>query len=125
MKLESIVLKATATIIVVLALSGCGQDDITLPDAGSSAAVGECGAWYPGGGGDGGATYGFDVGDTLPCFVWESVRIGEQGDVPNAYLSMGELLPHGRARADGPPAGQVRLGRGQYSGGGDKRSELP
>ena len=91
MKLESIVLKATATIIVVLALSGCGQDDITLPDAGSSAAVGECGAWYPGGGGDGGVTYGFDVGDTLPCFVWESVRIGEQGDEPNAYLSMGEL----------------------------------
>jgi len=78
-------------------LSGCGQDDITLP-AQESADVGECGEWYPGGGEDAGVLYGSDLGQTLPCFVWESVRRGEQSSsadpaaYADAYLSMGEIF---------------------------------
>ena len=76
----------------------CCQDDITLPETGG-AAVGECGAFYPGGGEpDAGTAYGSNLGETLPCFVWESVRAGAQetGADPaayaNAYLSMGEIF---------------------------------
>jgi hypothetical protein len=81
--------------------AGCGQDGVVLPDRGGGA-VGECGAWYPNGGdtdqADAGvAEFGSNLGETLPCFVWESVRSGaqESGADPatyaNSYLSMGEI----------------------------------
>lgn len=87
---------ALAAAAVALAAS-CGQDGVTLPDP-EGADVGECGAWYPGGFEDSGVIYGAAAGDTLPCFVWESVRAGEQissadpATYANAYLSMGEIL---------------------------------
>ena len=65
----------------------CAQEDIDLPDAGTGGG-GECGSWYPGSSGDGGVVYGYNEGDTLPCFLWESVRIHEKGEIPNTYLSM-------------------------------------
>ncbi|MCK9462351.1 MAG: hypothetical protein M0R80_22225 [Proteobacteria bacterium] len=81
-----------------LALCGC-QDDITLPEVGG-ADVGECGAFYPGGGDpDAGIVYGAEPGDTLPCFVWTSVRLGapdpdieDPAEYANAYLSMPEIF---------------------------------
>jgi hypothetical protein len=84
---------------IALAAVGCGQDEITLPDQGG-APVGECGAWYPGGGeADAGIEYGAQLGDTLPCFVWTSVRVGppDPGETDpvayaNAYLSMPEIF---------------------------------
>ncbi len=72
-------------------VSACGQDNITLPDGGGGGTTGECGSWYPGGGGDAGADYQFAEGSTLPCFVWESVRIGPMGAEPNTYINVGEL----------------------------------
>ena len=83
-------------------LAGCGQDGVVLPEQGGGT-VGECGAWYPSGldadDGDAGiAEFGASVGETLPCFVWESVRSGAQveGADPatyaNAYLNMGEIF---------------------------------
>jgi len=92
-----------ATALASFALfTGCGQDGVVLPDQGGGA-VGECGAWYPSGvdadEGDAGiAQFGANIGDTLPCFVWDSVRFGAQveGADPatyaNAYLSMGEIF---------------------------------
>jgi hypothetical protein len=81
----------------LIGFAGCGQEDVTLP-AQQGADVGECGEWYPGGEADAGAIYGPAIGDTLPCFVWESVRRGPQESHPadpdayaDAYLSMGEL----------------------------------
>ncbi len=93
----------TVSAMVSMALAsalfaGCGQDEITLPELGGQD-VGECGAFYPGGGAaDSGIVYGAESGDTLPCFVWESVRAGAQDGAAdpatyaNAYLSMGEIL---------------------------------
>jgi hypothetical protein len=86
---------------VGLGLSGCGQQDVVLPQQ-SAGAAGECGPWYPGG--DAGVAdagseeveedlegYGYEIGKTLPCFVWESVRIGPTGPEPNTYINMGEV----------------------------------
>jgi hypothetical protein len=96
----SIVLRAAAIAFAssgILA-AGCGQDGVVLPSPGGGD-VGECGAWYPGGGeADAGIELGSNLGETLPCFVWESVRSGakESGADPatyaNAYLSMGEIF---------------------------------
>ena len=90
----------SATVAMALAsalFAGCGQDEITLPELGGQD-VGECGAFYPGGGAaDSGIVYGAELGETLPCFVWESVRAGAQDGAAdpatyaNAYLSMGEI----------------------------------
>ena len=81
----------TAFVIASLVIvSACGQDNITLPDGGGGT-TGECGSWYPGGGGDAGGDYQFAQGSTLPCFVWESVRIGPKGADPNTYINVGEL----------------------------------
>jgi len=93
---------ATAFASLAALAAGCGQDGVVLPDNGGGD-VGECGAWYPSGidsdDGDAGiAEFGSNLGETLPCFVWESVRSGAQegGADPstyaNAYLSMGELF---------------------------------
>jgi hypothetical protein len=90
--------------------AGCGQDGVTLPEESGSGDVGECGSWYPGGGDAGVAvdedsdsdssdesSYGIYAGDTLPCFVLDSVRSGAQvsdadpATYANAYLSMGEI----------------------------------
>jgi hypothetical protein len=96
----SIVLRAAATAFASLGVlaAGCGQDGVVLPEQGGGD-VGECGAWYPGGGAaDAGIEYGSGLGETLPCFVWESVRSGAQesgadpATYPNAYLSMGEIF---------------------------------
>ncbi len=78
--------------IVTMLATGCGQDDVTLPDQ-VGASGGACGAWYPGGDVeiDGGTIYNFVEGEIIPCFVWESVRVGPQGADPNAYINMGEL----------------------------------
>jgi hypothetical protein len=82
----------TAFVIAsVVIVSACGQDNITLPDGGGGGTTGECGSWYPGGGGDAGGDYQFAEGSTLPCFVWESVRIGPKGAEPNTYINVGEL----------------------------------
>ncbi len=86
-----------AAALALTCAAGCGQDGITLPGK-EGADVGECGEWYPGGGAaDAGVTYGSELGDTLPCFVWQSVRSGAQqssadpATYANAYLSMGEI----------------------------------
>ena len=54
----------------------CGQEDVVLPDMGGGASAGECGGWYPGGGGDAGAgdEFGIEEGKILPCLVWESAQ---------------------------------------------------
>jgi len=91
-----------------LAAAGCGQDEIEGPEPGSSGEVSECGGFYPGEVSpdgdsdeddlaDAGVSYGSALGETLPCFVWTSVRSGEhvEGADPatyaNAYLSMPEI----------------------------------
>lgn len=84
-------LTTALAIVLVVIFSACGQDNITLPDGGGGGTIGECGSWYPGGGGDAGADYQFAQGFTLPCFVWESVRIGPVGAEPNTYLNIGDL----------------------------------
>jgi hypothetical protein len=96
-KATSIVGSAALAAAAALLAAACGQDEVTLPDP-EGAEVGECGAWYPGGAEDSGVIYGSAEGDTLPCFVWDSVRAGEQIPSPdpatyaNAYLSMGEIF---------------------------------
>ena len=97
MRKANIAVTAAAAFGLALA-AGCGQEDITLPDAGEGGQIGGCGAWYPGGGeADAGVSYGADLGDTFNCFVWQSVRSGEQqsnadpATYANAYLSMGEI----------------------------------
>lgn len=59
------------------------QEEITLP-APNAALSGECGSWYPGVDSPD-ATYGFEVGATAPCLVWESARVGPRGEEPNTY----------------------------------------
>jgi hypothetical protein len=89
---------------VVLATLGCGQQDVVLPEQ-SGGAAGECGPWYPAGGDAGveetgsddgdsdneGEGFAYEIGSTLPCFVWESVRVGPTGPEPNTYINMGEV----------------------------------
>jgi hypothetical protein len=96
----SVIFRAAATAFASLGVlaAGCGQDGVVLPEQGGGE-VGECGTWYPGGGAaDAGIEYGSNQSETLPCFVWESVRSGaqESGADPatyaNAYLSMGEIF---------------------------------
>lgn len=87
------------TMIALVALlgAGCAQERITLPDGGGTTTTGECGGSYPGsqvdgGVGDAGMSYGFGVGETAPCAIWESVRVGAQGAEPNTHINLGELF---------------------------------
>jgi hypothetical protein len=85
-----------ATLLLAIA---CGQDDLTFPELSSG---GECGAWYANADGGVDSTYVFKKGETCPCFVWESVRIGSVGGEPNTYINIGELFlktKHGNAQA--------------------------
>jgi len=68
-----------------LALVSCGQDEISLPDAGGGS-TSLCGDWYPGATADGGA-FDFAEGGTLACHVWDSVR----RDGNDGYLHLGDL----------------------------------
>jgi hypothetical protein len=72
-------------VIAALGVSSCAQEDIVLPDLGGSVAAGECSAAYPGGT-ELDTIYGNIEGDTFPCLVWESVRVGEGGDEPNTFI---------------------------------------
>jgi hypothetical protein len=92
---------ATGALALAAVVAACGQDGVVLPEGGGGT-VAECGPWYPSGidgdEGDAGVPeFGANLSETLPCFVWESVRAGAQegGADPatyaNAYLSMGEL----------------------------------
>ncbi len=67
----------------------CGQEDVVLPDMVGGASAGECGGWYPGGGGDAGAgdEFGIEEGKILPCLVWESAREGRQ----DTYINVGDV----------------------------------
>lgn len=84
---------ALFAMVSVASLSGCGQDDVTLPDQ-TGGNAGECGSWYPGGdtADDAGTVYSFAEGEILPCFVWESVGKGPVTGAPTTYLNMGEIF---------------------------------
>lgn len=77
--------------------AGCAQEKIELPEGGGTTTTGACPGSYPGneadgGAGDAGAAYGFGVGETAPCAVFESVRVGAQGAEPNTHINLGELF---------------------------------
>jgi len=94
--------RPTILIAAALLAAACGQDEVTLPDQDGGGA-GACGAWYPGGDaqGDAGVDYAFNVGEIIPCFVWESVRGGAEGDEYDTYINMGELyLQHEHGAVD-------------------------
>jgi hypothetical protein len=87
-----------AAAIAAVAAAACGQDDVTLPEM----SAGACGPWYASSDGDAEAIFVFSEGQTCPCFVWESVRLGPQGVEPNTYINLGEVyLPakHGNSQA--------------------------
>jgi hypothetical protein len=81
--------KTLLMLVPAMLLAACGQDGITLPDAGQGGG-GECGPWYPGGGdagADGGADYAVEQGKTLGCWVWESARRNAE----DTYINVGEI----------------------------------
>jgi hypothetical protein len=81
----------------IVVIAGCGQDEVTFPEG--TTAGGECGAWYPGGGGadagvDGGAEaspYAVEEGAIFPCAVWDSAMLAGEDtfiDIGHAYLEV-------------------------------------
>jgi hypothetical protein len=88
---------ATALLAAAVLALGCAQEKITLPESGGTTTTGACPGSYPGneadgGAGDAGASYAFEVGETAPCAVFESVRVGEVGAEPNTHINLGELF---------------------------------
>jgi hypothetical protein len=77
----------------LVVFAGCGQDEVKFPD--TSAAGGECGPWYPGGGGDadagvdGGAEvdYAIEEGAIFPCAVWESAMLNGA----ETFINVGQI----------------------------------
>ncbi|MBW2276593.1 MAG: hypothetical protein JRF63_03815 [Deltaproteobacteria bacterium] len=84
-----IALVAIGTLVIV----GCGQDEAEFPD--DTTAGGECGPWYPGGGGgadagvDGGAeaNYAVEEGAIFPCAVWDSAML----DGEDTFINVGQI----------------------------------
>jgi len=85
----------SALVALVAAIgASCGQDEVEFPD--TTAAGGECGPWYPGGGeADGGVDggeaaetqYAVEEGAIFPCAVWESAMLaGEE-----TFINVGQI----------------------------------
>ncbi|MCP4674231.1 MAG: hypothetical protein GY854_01670 [Deltaproteobacteria bacterium] len=80
---------ACGVLSLSLVFAACGQEDVVLPDMGGGVSAGECGAWYPGGGGDAGTgdEFGIEKDKIFPCAVWESAREGGQ----DTYINVGDV----------------------------------